>query len=128
MIKFSELVTSDPLTKSDLIEIGKRMHDVVEETYWTFFRAGMGAHCHAFLEFNGLISKYAQICERAAERGIDFTQASVVSEDDTAYYALPVDNENVIEPLKYPKVAWKTRTLEAVRDRFGLAQEKDLRE
>lgn len=85
-----DLVTSNPPTKEDLVAIVARMHGVVEETYWTFFRSGMGSHCHAFLEFNGVISKYVDICRKAADQGIDFTQANIHS-----HTPLPVEGHDM---------------------------------
>jgi len=48
------------------------MHRLAEETYWRFFRAEVGSNCHAFLEFNGLLGKYVELCSRAAKKGLDF--------------------------------------------------------
>lgn len=64
-------------TKEELQRLVKDMGGVAESTYWLFFHAGMGSRCHAFLEFNGLISQYVKIAQRAAAAGIDFTQANV---------------------------------------------------
>jgi hypothetical protein len=86
----ADFIPSNPPTKEDLQEIVRRTHAVAEETYWCFFRAGMGAHCHAFLEFNGVLSKYVQICGLAAEEGIDFTHANVHSNTP-----LPVEAHDV---------------------------------
>jgi hypothetical protein len=52
------------------------MRQVVEKTYWMFFNAGIGTHCHAFIEFNGVISKYVDLCQAAHTAGIDFTQSN----------------------------------------------------
>jgi N-acetyl-anhydromuramyl-L-alanine amidase AmpD len=69
----------DPYTysKEDLQKIASDMHKVAEATYWLFFIQGMGSNCHAFLEFNGLIAKYVDIARKAADAGIDFTQANI---------------------------------------------------
>lgn len=53
------------------------MRSVVATTYGAFFGANMGGRAHAFIEFNGLISKYVDICERCVEHGIDFRSANV---------------------------------------------------
>jgi hypothetical protein len=45
--------------------------------YWMFFRENMGAKVHAFVEWNGVLSKYIDICARCAERGIDFRRLNV---------------------------------------------------
>lgn len=69
---------SDPfaLTPAERSELLTRMEAVAHDTYWLFFRRGMGSECHAFLEFNGLISKFVGLCRKAHEQGIDFTQAN----------------------------------------------------
>jgi hypothetical protein len=60
-----------------LTKLVRDMRTVQQRTYGLFFASNMGGRVHAFIEFNGLISKYVDICERAAERGIDFTMANV---------------------------------------------------
>lgn len=84
----------DSATKEELQALARRMRSVADATYDLFFRTGMGAECHAFLEFNGLLQKYVRICERAAEDGVDFRAANVhtgrplsVEEHDLAYLA-----------------------------------------
>lgn len=62
--------TSAP--NSELLALIVRMRFVCEQTYWAFFKAGMGAEVHAFIEFCGVLSKYVDICERCAAGGIDF--------------------------------------------------------
>jgi hypothetical protein len=57
---------------AELTALAARMDAVANRTYGLFFSAGMGSEAHAFLEFNGLIAKYVQICQRCAEQGIDF--------------------------------------------------------
>ena len=59
-------------SKDELLALVARMRAVSNATYDLFFRAGMGSEAHAFLEFNGLIAKYVDICHRCAEAGIDF--------------------------------------------------------
>lgn len=59
-------------SKAELLALAARMRAVSNATYDLFFRAGMGSEVHAFIEFNGLISKYVDICHRCAEQGIDF--------------------------------------------------------
>jgi hypothetical protein len=81
-------------TKEELLELARDMLVVADKTYWLFFTSNMGGRCHTFIEFNGLISKYAEIAKKCAERGIDFTSASVhsgallpVEEHDLMYIA-----------------------------------------
>ncbi len=59
-----------------LTELLGRMRKVTEQTYWTFFNAGIGTECHAFIEFNGVLSKYVDLCQAAHEAGIDFTKSN----------------------------------------------------
>ena len=63
---------TDPVFQAELTALVERMDEVARRTYGLFFRAGMGSEVHAFLEFNGLIAKYVQICQRCAADGIDF--------------------------------------------------------
>lgn len=63
-----------PLNKVYLAALVARMHGVAESVYWLFFYANMGGEVHAFIEFNGLLSKYVEMCKRCADEGIDFTQ------------------------------------------------------
>lgn len=81
-------------SQEELEDLAKKMRAVANATYALFFSAGMGGECHAFLEFNGLIQKYVDIASRAAQQGIDFTQANVhnskalpVEDHDLAYLA-----------------------------------------
>lgn len=56
-------------TVADMESFSNRM-------YWTMFHEHWGTDCHAFLEFNGLMSKFVQLCARAADKGIDFRHAN----------------------------------------------------
>jgi hypothetical protein len=58
----------------------------------------MAGKCHAFMEFNGLLSKYIELCQAANEAGIDFTtankhhaQALPVAEHDMEYLAEKIE-------------------------------------
>lgn len=66
-----------PRTPERLAEIVKRMRVANQSIYQTLFRMHFGADCHAFLEFCGLMSKYADLCSRAAKNGIDFGRANI---------------------------------------------------
>ena len=85
-------------TKEELVEIVARMRRVASDTYAVFFSAGMGSSAHAFLEFNGLISKYVDICSSCTKAGIDFTalnthsgQALPIAEPDISYLVEKLD-------------------------------------
>lgn len=71
---------------AELLALTKRMRAVSDATYWLFFNAHMGADVHAFIEFCGVLSKYVDICERSAARGIDFRFLNTHSGE-----ALPVE-------------------------------------
>lgn len=58
-------------------DVARKLGQLSEETYWKFSGAGVGSHCHAFIEFCGLMSKYTEICYRSAISGIDFRRANV---------------------------------------------------
>lgn len=72
------MADADPnaYTQAELIELAKEMHSVADRVYWMFFRTGMGAKVHAYVEFCGLLSKYTEICARAALAGVDFAFAN----------------------------------------------------
>jgi hypothetical protein len=85
-------------TKEELLALVARMRKVAEQTYALFFVSGMGAEVHAFIEFNGVISKYVDICQRCALQGIDFrflnthgSQALPVHAHDMAYLGEKLD-------------------------------------
>lgn len=80
----------DPLdvqyTKEELLDICKKMTAISTNFY------GLAIFCnnHAFIEFCGLMNKYIGICTKAAEAGIDFTQANTHSG-----LPLPVEDHDV---------------------------------
>lgn len=51
----------------------------------------IACHVHPFIEFNGLMQKYVDICEYAAEKGIDFPLASEHSGE-----AIPVHEHDML--------------------------------
>jgi len=59
-------------TKAELAALVERMDEVACRTYGLFFGANMGGEVHAFIEFNGLLGKYVEVCARCAAQGIDF--------------------------------------------------------
>ena len=85
-------------SRRELEEIVTTMRRVASDTYAVFFSAGMGSSAHAFLEFNGLISKYVDICQNCAKAGIDFTtlnqhsgQALPIADHDISYLVEKLD-------------------------------------
>jgi hypothetical protein len=63
----------------------------MEDASSVFYRMAQTAGCHTFIEFCGLMNKYIDVCRRAAEAGIDFTQTSIHGEGEP----LPVYNHDV---------------------------------
>ena len=49
-------------TKEELIQIASDVSSAAQATYFTIQSFNMGARCHSFLEFCGLMSKYADLC------------------------------------------------------------------
>lgn len=66
-----------PRTPEELQALVARMREVAARTYALFFRSGMGGEVHAFIEINGLISKYVDMCQAMADEGIDFTASNI---------------------------------------------------
>ena len=62
-------------TKESLLHLVEKMRVASESMYWISITPGV----HAFIEFGGMVSKYIDLCARAAEQGVDFTQANVHS-------------------------------------------------
>jgi hypothetical protein len=88
---------ADPETKRRAAII-QDMKMLASATYNMFFKENMAGKCHAFMEFNGLLSKYIELCQAANEAGIDFTtankhhaQALPVAEHDMEYLAEKIE-------------------------------------
>lgn len=63
----------------ELADLLARMYAVANRVYALFFQNNMGGDVHGFIEINGLISKYIDLCRSAAETGIDFRHVNVHS-------------------------------------------------
>lgn len=59
-------------TKEQLTNIAVRMRVATEKTYPLLAATG----CHPFIEFNGLMHKFVDLCERAVEKGVVFPMAN----------------------------------------------------
>jgi hypothetical protein len=46
----------------------RKMKEAAEKIYWMCANTGV----HAFIEFNGLIAKFIDVCQRAHEAGFDY--------------------------------------------------------
>ena len=82
---------TDPVIQAELTALVTRMEGVAAATYSVFFRAGMGSEAHAFLEFNGLIAKYVDVCRKCAEQGIDFRHLNTHTGG-----ALPIEKHDML--------------------------------
>lgn len=51
--------------------VSKTLGALVEQFYWACFHHGIGSKCHAFIEFNGVMSKYIELVRLAEAAGID---------------------------------------------------------
>jgi hypothetical protein len=80
-----------PPPDQELLAIVERMRTVNSQFYATLFTMNFGTDCHAFLEFCGLTSKYADLCHAAANAGIDFRQTNVHTGNP-----LPMENHDVV--------------------------------
>lgn len=73
-------------TQDELREMVRKMSD----TSALFYALAVTTGCHTFIEFCGLMNKYIDVCRRAAEAGIDFTQTSIHGGEK-----LPVERHDV---------------------------------
>lgn len=48
-----------------------KLRNLNTQFYWMCFASKVGSEAHAFIEFNGLMSKYIDLLEKASEEGID---------------------------------------------------------
>lgn len=81
-------------TKEQLEDVVATMRRLNSGFYGACFTAGMGSSCHPFLEFNGIISKYIDLCQRAAHFELPFPVANThsgvelpMAEHDVEYFA-----------------------------------------
>lgn len=83
-------VAGEPWSAEELQETLRRMDRLCSDFYWACFTAGMGSRCHPFLEFNGIMSKYVNLCSNAAAQGFQFPAANQHSG-----LALPMQDHDV---------------------------------
>jgi len=57
----------------------RKMREINSAFYAMVFQAGMGSHCHAFVEFSGLQAKFIDMAEAALDAGIEFPFANTHS-------------------------------------------------
>lgn len=59
-------------TPEMLADVLAKMEAALGKIYWILFQTG----CHPFIEFNGLMHQFVQVCRRASEKGIPFPMAN----------------------------------------------------
>lgn len=64
---------SGAYTQAELLAMVEQMRVVIT----AFYGMAQRTHVHGFLEFCGMMGKYADLCSAAAKLGIDFTTANV---------------------------------------------------
>lgn len=103
------MITDASYNKEELQAITHKMRATANLTYVML----QSCHVHAFIEFNGLMQKYVDLCQRAADVGEDFSMYNThndktfeVQEHDVVYLAEKFDC--IFGPLfrKDPKL-WK---------------------
>lgn len=68
-----EAVKYGRYTKAQLEDIIGKMRQWSERLYWVSTHIGF----HAFIEWNGLIAKFIDLCSLAMNQGIDFTNTNI---------------------------------------------------
>ena len=103
------MITDPSYNKEELQAITLKMREVANRVYPLL----QSCNVHAFIEFNGLMQKYVDLCQRAADEGVDFVMFNThndksfeVQEHDVVYMAEKFDC--IFGPLfrKDPKL-WK---------------------
>lgn len=61
-------------------DILRAMERASNTFYANAFNSGMGHHCHAFIEFTGLMNEFIVLCRQAHARGIAFGDANTHTE------------------------------------------------
>lgn len=74
-------------TKEELRAMAAQMREVANAVYPML----MSCNVHPFIEFNGLMQKYVDVCTNAAEAGVQFPFASEHSGD-----AIPVEPHDML--------------------------------
>ena len=73
-------------SKEELAEMVTKMRD----TNHAFYLAAVQTGAHTYIEFCGLMQKYVDVCERACQEGLDFTETSIHSGR-----GLPVEDHDI---------------------------------
>lgn len=66
------------------------LRDLNTKFYGLCFHAGVGSRAHAFIEFNGLMSKYIDLLAKAMDQGLD-----PMTLNDHNGVALPVESHDM---------------------------------
>lgn len=62
--------TKDPRFDDDPMATIAVLRGIQNDFYWRCFRSEVGSNAHAFIEFCGLMGKYIDVLQRAAEQGV----------------------------------------------------------
>lgn len=73
-------------TREECVAMIDKMRRVSSAFYWSAANTG----CHAFIEFNGLMNEFIQICERAVDQDLDFNTCNTHTGQ-----SLPVNPHNI---------------------------------
>jgi hypothetical protein len=101
------MINDAQYSQEELNSIVVRMQRVANSVYLLL----QSCNVHAFIEFNGLMQKYVDLCRRAAAEGVDFTMFNThtgtsfeVRDHDVEYMAEKFDC--IFGPLfrKYPEL------------------------
>jgi len=66
----------DPIkTPEELKAVCARMQTASDQ----FYRQAIQTGCHPWIEITGFLNEYIKVCQRAANDGVDFTEASIHS-------------------------------------------------
>lgn len=67
------MLGTERLTKKELLSITTKMRNAANITYALLVGTGV----HPFIEFNGMMQKFVDLCAREAGKGRDFTMNNV---------------------------------------------------
>lgn len=88
------MITDPAFSKEELQALTLKMREVANKVYPLL----QSCQVHAFIEFNGLMQKYVDLCQRAADKGVDFTmfnthndKSFAVQDHDVVYLAEKFD-------------------------------------
>jgi hypothetical protein len=88
------MITDHSYSKEELQALTHKMRATANMVYVLL----QSCEVHAFIEFNGLMQKYVDLCQRAADKGVDFSMFNThndktfeVQDHDVVYIAEKFD-------------------------------------